>query len=501
MNLCNLLELAAAEQPDHPAVIYPSGQITYNLLSESVRRLAHGLQQSGLSRGDRIAIMLPNVPHFIIAYHAILRVGGVVAPVDPSLRAHELALLLEEIEAAGLIIWGPKLGEVKRNLAQLPVLKFIATLGGEEQDSAVSLTKLISRHSPITDPVEIEEEDPAALQFCAGSTCRPKVAEATHGALAGNAAACREALGVTGSDILLAALPLAHPIGQTFLMNMVFSAGSSVKLYPKFDVEAAGNVLRRGEGTIFVSLPSMLRRLCDYYSGEEFAVTTPVRLTVSGGGRLSEDTLKEFERKFCSYTLECYTLSEGGPVCSFNQWRNGRRVGSLGRPLPGIEMVVFDANGKEAPVGQEGEIVVRGGNLMQGYLGRPRLTAERFSGGWFHTGDFGRMDINGFFYLTGRRDGRLVRSGYTVHSSEIENIFLAHPDIEDVAIVPLPDPLICDEIKACVVLRKGASVTTEQLFRYCSERMADYKAPDVIRFYRDIPRDADGKPDYTELSR
>jgi len=499
MNLCHPLERAASERPDALAIRYPSGQITYKTLLETVQRLARGLHRAGLGSRDRIVVMLPNIPHFVIAYHAILRIGGIVVPADPSLRGHELALLLEEVEASGLIIWGARFAEVRRSLQQIPTVRFIAMLGGEETEGVTSLTKLISKNQPLIESVELDEDEPALYQPCAGSTCRPKAAELSHGALVGNAIACRDLLGIKEDDVLLAALPLAHPIGQTLLMNLAIVSGATLSLYPKFDVEFAASVLKRGEGTVFVSLPTMLRQLCDYYAGEEIGEFKSARLTICGGGKLTEDTLKDFERKFGSYVLECYTQNETGPVCSLNQWRNGRRVGSLGHPLPGVDMKVLGSDGEEAAIGQEGEIAVKGINVTQGYLGRPLLTSSRFHDGWFLTGDLGRMDINGFFYLTGRIEGRLVRGGYAIHASEVEDVLLSHPEVADAVVLPLPDSIVCDEIKACVVLKRGAGVSTEQLAHFCSDRLADYKIPDIIRFYRDLPRDAEGKINSREL--
>lgn len=499
MNLSQPLEKSAADHPDSVAIHHPAGEITYGVLFDVVRRLARGLQRCGVERGDRVVLMLPNIPHFPIAYHAILRLGAVVAPVGMGLKGPELGALLEDCEASTLIVWGGALNELRPCVEMVPTMRTLIVLGEELPRGAFSLTSLIARSQPLTEPAEGDDDDPAVIWYGAGETRRPKGAELTHGSLVANAVCCRDVMAVTEADLLLGTLPLSHPMGQTLLMNLAFGSGAALHLYPRFDPMDIACDIQAGRGTVLVGFPSQFRALCDIVQIDADHPSKSLRLCVCGGGHLSEETLKEFERKFGGYILECYTMNETSPVCSFNQWRTGRRVGSLGHPLPGVEMRVMDSRGNEAAIGEVGEIAVKGVNVMRGYVGRPRLTAQRMRGGWFRTGDLGRMDINGFFYLVGRREGRILSDGAVVHSAEVESLLRGHPEVADVAVVGIPDSSKGEAVKACVVLRTGATVTTEQLVEYCRTRSAQHKAPTIVRFYRDLPRGEDGRLSRTQL--
>jgi len=265
------------------------------------------------------------------------------------------------------------------------------------------------------------------------------------------------------------------------------------------DGAAMAAVLRDGSVSVFIGVPSLFQMVLGATREEDPPPEKPVRLCVCGGGAIPEETLKDFEKRFGTYILECYTVSEASPVTSFNQWRTGRRVGSLGHPIPGTELKVADEKGYEAAIGQEGEIIIKGANVMRRYVNRPQLTAETLRDGWLHTGDMGKMDINGFFYLVDRKDDRIVKAGFSIYPTEIETVLHGHPEIADVAVVGVPDEKMGEEVKACVVLKEGATVTTDQLTVYCLERMAIYKVPTVIRFYKDLPHTSTGRINRREL--
>jgi long-chain acyl-CoA synthetase len=341
--------------------------------------------------------------------------------------------------------------------------------------------------------MDVDNDDPAVIQYTAGATGVPKGAELTCGNILSNANACQEIMRITNRDLLLAAIPFFHPIGQTLIMNLGLLSGSSLHLVPRIDSKELVEHLRKGSCSVFVGVPSLFKLALENSSESDEQPERPVRLCVCGGGVLHEDILKEFERRFGTYILETYTLSETSPVISFNQWRSGRRVGSLGHPIPGVEMKVVDERGDEVSIGEVGEIIVKGANVMRRYINRPRLSAEALKDGWFHTGDLGKMDINGFFYLIDRLDGRIVKGGFSIYPTEVESLLLCHPDVEDVAVVGVPDATLGEEVKACIVLKKGAKTTTEQFADYCREHMAIYKIPTIIRFYKDLPRTSTGR--------
>lgn len=499
MNLNHPFEHAVNEQGENVAVRHQGGEASYLRLHEAVKRLARGLQRLGVNRGDRVAIMLPNVPHFIISYYAILRLGAVVVPVNTMYKGRETAWLLEDSEAKVIIVWHGLYNDLSRYISVLNSLKQVVVLGENPLQDTVSLTGLISKSKPLADIEELEEDDPAVIQYTAGVTGTPKGAELTHGNILSNVNACRDIMRVTSKDTFLGVLPLFHIIGQTLVMHLAITSGAAIELHPKFEPKAVAQSFLTGSVSLFIGVPSMFRLINDAVESEELTIENPVRLCICGGGSISEELLKDFERKFSTYILETYTTAETSPVISFNQWRTGRRVGSLGHPIPGVEMQVVDENNEEVSIGEIGEIVIKGNNVMRGYINKPRYTAEILEDGWFRTGDLGRMDINGFFYLVDRLNDRIIKGGFSIYPSEVESLIYGHPDVKEVAVVPIFDEIMGQEVKACVVLNENAVVTTEQLAEYCRDRMALYKVPAVIRFYQDLPRTATGRINKKEL--
>lgn len=499
MNLNHLLEQVVAERGSETAISFTGTQITYATFLEAVRRLARGLYRMGVRRGDRVALMLPNLPQFPIAYYAILRLGAVVVPVNMMYKGRETARLLEDCETKVLIAWSGSWADISRYVTILSSLKHIILLGESTPDNTISLTKLMSQSRPMADIIDTDEEDPAVIQYTAGVTGTYKGAELTQGNITSNMIACRDIMRINERDTLLTILPLFHPMGQTLLMNLALCTGAVMELHTKFDPEEAYKAIVSGTSTIFVGVPSLFRILLDHAGEDPPPPESPLRLCICGGGTIPDEILKRFEKNFSTYILECYTISETSPVTSFNQWRTGRRVGSLGHPIPGIEMKVVDERGNEASIGEVGEIIIKGSNIMRGYINKPGLTSEVLRDGWFHTGDLGKMDINGFFYLVERMGERIIKGGFSIYPSEVESVLYGHPDVAEAAIVGIPDEIMGEEVKACVVLKKDATVTTEQLGDYCRERMALYKVPAVIRFYKDLPRTSTGRVNKVEL--
>jgi len=499
MNLNILLEQSVAERGIETAIRFPSGEVSYAMMHDAVRRLANGLSKIGIRRGDRVALLLPNIPQYPIAFYAILRLGAVVVPINTMLKGRETAWLLENCEAKAIIAWQGIYEELQRYLPNLPFLQHVILLGEGLPADTISLTRLIAKSSASSEIAELDSSDPAVIQYTSGVTGTPKGAELTHGNFIANLKACREIMKVSQRDQFLAALPLFHPLGQTLLMHLAFYVGAVLDLQPKFDPSLVLEQFKQRKATIFVGVPSMYRMILDQLGEGEQLCEGSMRLCICGGDTLSEVLLKEFEKLIGTYILECYSTSETSPVVSFNQWRTGRRIGSLGHPVPGVEIKVIDERGNEAAIGEVGEIVVKGENVMRGYINRPRLSTETLRDGWFHTGDLGKMDINGFFYLVDRMNNRIIKGGFSIYPSEVEEVLFCHPDVDEVAVVGIPNELMGQEVKACVVLKPDATVTTQQLSEYLSERMALYKVPAVIRFYRDLPRTLTGKINKQEL--
>jgi long-chain acyl-CoA synthetase len=494
MHLNNLLERAAMESPDAVAVRHAGGQITYTRLHEAVRRMARGLQRIGVERGDRIALILPNLPQFVIAYYALLRIGAVVIPVNYRLPVSELALLLEDCEAAGLIFWSGFDAEAERLIALLPLLCHKLVLG-ESVTKAVSITRLMAQSSPTHEMAPLDEDDAAVVWYGSAITGRPKGAEYSHNALARNALAARDILKVTQEDELLGTSPLYTPVGQSLVLNLAVSSSAAVNLSSRDDLACQLREVVSGNPTIVVGNAGFYRSASVI---DDIQGSSRLRLAVSFGSPLDDIVIREFERRFSGYILECYAMRETGPVCSFNQWRNGRRVGSLGHPIPGMEIRVLSPDGRECSLGELGELAVRGSCMMRGYLGRPRLTASRFLDRWFMTGDLGKMDINGFFYHCGRVGSRTVVDGDSISLERAEEVLLELPGIQEVIVGQTADPEY-PRLKACVILKEHSNLSSDFILEYCANRLPLGNSPEIIRFYKDFPTESAGGIDYQQM--
>ncbi|MFC2150531.1 long-chain fatty acid--CoA ligase [Calditrichota bacterium] len=502
MNLNSFIDKISDERGSDIAMYFPGADVSYAKFLEAVRRLARGLTDSGVEKGDRVAVMLPNLPQFPIAYYAILRIGAVVVPVNMMYKGREVGWLLEDSEAKILIAWGGLWSEIERHVSVIDSVKKVILLGQEFPGTTESLTAIMAKSNPLSEIVDTERDDPAIIQYTAGVTGTPKGAELTHYNIFTNLKACQEMTKTTPKDVLLTAMPFFHPVGQTLLMNLALCSGAALNIVPRFDPETIVKEFEDGRCTLFIGVPSMYKLLLNQAEPlpeDVESSDTKIRLSICGGGAINDDLLKEFEKRFGTYILECYTMSETSPVTSFNQWRTGRRVGSLGHPIPGVEMKIVNEKGVEASIGEVGEIIIKGENVMRRYINRPNITAEVLRDGWYHTRDLGKMDINGFFYLVDRLGDRIIKGGFSIYPTEIEDILYGHPDVKEAAVIGVEDEIMGEEVKACVVLKDGSEATTEQLSEYCKERMALYKVPAVIRFFKDLPHTAGGKIDKAEL--
>ncbi len=442
--------------------------------------------------------MLPNVPHYVIAYLAIFRSGATVVPVSYGLSEYELTPLLEEVEVDTIIYWSGDTNQVDKAVAKLPLVKRLIVLGEKQTADSISFTKLMSQSHPDMEPVDLDDDDIAIIKLGSGVSGRPVGAEFTHSAIAANAIATRDTLEITPQDRIVAVLPLTHSAGEGLVLNLFIASGCTLVMSPRFDPQALSRELRSGSATILAAYPSMLQALVE--SAVEESISPTLRLTLCTGGVLEEDLLKDFEQRFGGYTLECYTMRDAGPVVAINKWRTGRRVGSLGHPLAGVEMRIIGKSGKECSIGEVGEIVVRGSAVMRSYSGRPRLSRHKMPDKWIRTEDYGRMDINGFFYYSGSDLDRVMVEGKSFYIQEIERLLSIHPDISDSVVVITYDEDNTPILKACVVPANESHVTTESLAQLFRQNLSPHKCPEMIRFYKDLPRNEAGDINRDELA-
>src|SRR4051812_45739831 len=426
-SLAQLLTEAAAQHADRPALKLDDTVVNYAVLNEGATRIAGLLQDRGLAPGDRVGIMLPNVPYFGVVYYGVLRAGGVVVPMNVLLKGREVEFYLSDSGARHLFAWHD-FGEAAQAGAAAAGADAILVAPGEFE-------QLVMNAPRAEGDAPRSGEDTAVILYTSGTTGTPKGAELTHANLVTNCLrGARELAGITSDDVILGALPLFHSFGQTCCLNGAVSAGACLTLIPPFDPGKALEIIARDRVTLFDGVPTMYHAMLNHPDREGADVST-LRMCISGGSAMPVEVMREFEEAFGAIILEGYGLSETSPVASFNHADRERKPGSIGTPIDGVEMKVVDDDDADLPAGDVGEIVIRGHNVMKGYWNRPDATEEVMAGGWFHTGDMARVDEDGYFFIVDRKKDMIIRGGYNVYPREVEEVLYEHPAVSEAAVV------------------------------------------------------------------
>jgi len=484
MNLAQILIDAAERDPDHVAIRLDDVELTYQQLDGASAHVAGLLREHGVSPGDRVGIMLPNVPYFPVVYYGILRAGCIVVPMNVLLRKREVAFYLEDPGAKLIFAW-EGFAEAAQVGAEQAGAECILVKAGEFE-------QLVGAAEPITQVAEVDDDDTAVILYTSGTTGTPKGAELTHANLIRNAEASRDLFGLDAEAITLGALPLFHSFGQTCGMNATLGGGGTLTLIPRFDPGKALEIMQRDEVNIFQGVPTMYNAMLHLPEREDYD-TSSLQVCASGGSAMPVELMRGFEEAFHCKVLEGYGLSESSPVASFNHADRERKPGSIGTPIEGVEMKVVDEDANEVKQGEVGEIVIRGHNVMKGYWNRPEATEETIRDGWLHTGDIGRVDEDGYFFIVDRKKDMIIRGGYNVYPREIEEVLYEHPDVREAAVVGVPHDEYGEEVAAAVALKDGAGVSADELRAFVKDQVAAYKYPRRIWFVDDLPKGPTGK--------
>ncbi len=485
MNLASILTDSAERAPENPAIRLGDVELSYAGLDDRSVRLATLVRDKGLQAGDRVGVMLPNVPEFPVAYYGVLRAGGVVVPMNVLLKRREIAFYLEDSGAKLLLAWHGFAEEAQAGAAEAGA----ELIEVEPAAFAATLEDL----KPTPGLVDTAEDDTAVILYTSGTTGKPKGAELTHTNLFRNAEiSSRTTCEVGAGDIVLGALPLFHSFGQTVGMNASVRAGACLTLVPKFDPAEVLTTMQRDSVTHFYGVPTMFGALLHHPERESFD-TSSLRNCITGGASMPVEVLHGFEEAFGAKVLEGYGLSETSPVACSNHPDMERKAGSIGTPIEGVEMQVVDEDDNPVAQGEVGEIVIRGHNIMKGYWQRPDATEEAMRGGWFHSGDMARTDEEGYFYIVDRKKDLIIRGGYNVYPREVEEVLFEHPKIREAAVVGVPHDEWGEEIGAAVVLHDGEQLPPEEVSAYVKERIAAYKYPRIVWFLDDLPKGPTGK--------
>ncbi|WP_336670472.1 long-chain-fatty-acid--CoA ligase [Tsukamurella sp. USMM236] len=493
-NLATMLRESASSTPDAPLLFFGDREISYSQLDEPSGRLAASLLARGLVPGDKVAVQLPNLPEFVVAYFGILKAGLTMVPLNPLFTAPEIGYHLGDSDAKLLVASDFSAEAALAGAAEAGVGDVVVvSLGAPTPSGATPFADLLGE----PDSGEIHptsSDDTAVLLYTSGTTGRPKGAELTHFELYMNCTIAPQLFGMRDDDVALGALPLFHVFGLSSVLNAAVRYGGSVALVPRFEAEAVVDVIERRRVTVLSGVPTMYVALLGVdTAGRD---VSSLRAAVSGGASIPGGVISAFEEKFPGLAiLEGYGLSETASTATFNISAEQRKVLSIGKPIWGVQMRAVDLDGAELPPGEDniGEIVVRGHNVMKGYYKRPEATAEALRNGWLHTGDLGYRDEDGYFFIVDRLKDLVIRGGYNVYPREVEEVLYAHPEVVEAAVVGRPDDRLGEEVVAFVVLRPGANADAAALTAFSRERLAAYKYPREIHLLAELPKGGTGK--------
>ncbi len=507
MNIASNLVRNAVLMPGKAAIHFGDTALTYAQLDAAASQVANGLARRGIAKGDRVVLSCPNLPYFPIAYYAILKLGAVVVPINVLLKAPEIVYYLKDSGAKAFLCFEGS-AELPMGQAGFDAFREAGTCAHfititadpaapPRFDGRETLGMLMKDEATARDLAQTDANDTALILYTSGTTGTPKGAELTHGGVGMNIQICQGFTRQDSRDVQLVVLPLFHTFGQTVQMNTAFMSGGSIVLLARFDPDAALAAMQRHKVTIFAGVPTMYIALLNLPGAAERhdlkSIAQNLRLGISGGAAIPVEVIRQFESRFEVPILEGYGLSETSPVATFSYPDRERIAGSVGQPVPGTEVRIVDENGLPVPQGESGEIVVRGHNVMKGYYGKPEATAEAIRDGWFHTGDIGRVDEKGNFYIVDRLKDMIIRGGFNVYPRELEEVLMTHEAIAQVAVIGVPHETHGEEVKAVIVLKAGRQETPEAIIAWCKERMAGYKYPRLVEIVEAMPMTATGK--------
>ncbi|MGG3886399.1 long-chain-fatty-acid--CoA ligase [Brevibacillus panacihumi] len=520
VSLTHFLEQSAATYPDNNAIYFMGKRITYRELLDLSYQFANGLIKRGVKKGDRVAIMLPNVPQTVICYYGALFAGATVVMTNPLYTERELIHQLNDSGAETIITLDLLYKRVTSVRSSTPLKRLIITSIGDYlpffKRMLYPLVQKKDGHNPqvtygsdvepflsivkesANSPVKIEvdpEHDIALLQYTGGTTGVAKGVMLTHANLIANAVQCKAVLYKLkmGRDRILGALPLFHVYGMTTVMNKGISIAAEIILVPKFDVKQMLELISKTKPTLFPGAPTMYIGLINHPDLHKYDLSS-IEACVSGSAPLPVEVKNRFEELTGGKLVEGYGLTEASPVTHSNPIWGRSITGSIGLPWPDTDSRVLDpSTGEELPTGQIGELAVKGPQVMVGYWNRPEDTAAVLKDGWLLTGDMGYMDEDGYFYIVDRKKDMIIAGGFNIYPREVEEVLFEHPAVQEAAVIGVPDPYRGETVKAFVVLKQGMEASEEELEKHCREKLAAYKIPRLYEFRSELPKTMVGK--------
>ena len=525
-NLRELLQQRVSERPDAIFLFSESDdrQWTYAEFDRAVNRVANMLKAHGIGKSDVVSLLMPNSAEYVIAYFACWKIGALAGPVNSLLKQEEIEWVVGNSEAKLMLMGSQYLlsvsaldpgGSIPRASAggTAPGIKSTSLDVSSRPPAHAGGTDLCPRlvfdnvaitddFPDILDPVDLRPDDEAIIIYTSGTTGKPKGCLLTHANLIANARQIAEWMNFGENDRLLTVMPLFHMNAVSVTTMTALYAGGSTVVSPKFSASRFWDIIEKYQITSFGSVATMLSMLLErrHPGGEPAGSRRSLRFAMCGSAPVPSEILKKFEETFGVLVIEGYGLSESTCRSTFNPPNEDRRPGSCGKPI-GNEMRVVDENDNEVPDGVLGEIVLRGPNILKGYFKNPEATAKAFANGWFHTGDIGYRDADGFFYIADRKSDMIIRGGENIYPREIDDVLYTHPAVAHAAVIGVPDELYGEEVAAFIVLKEGAQTTADEIVGFCREHLADFKCPKTVHFVDDIPKGPTGKLLKRELAK
>ena len=499
MNLAHLGEENLEKYGEYVALVFEGKEHTNREQHRAANRLANALRGLGVGVGDRVVVMLPNCPEVPQGYAAIFKLGGVIVPVIFLLGPEEVRHILLDSEAKVVITSTDMLWKVEPLIGALPTLRHVVLVDGGEGGKTLSLADLVKGQPDTWAIAERADSDMAVILYTSGTTGQIKGVALSHGNLHSNARAAAALNELSRDDWSLAVLPLSHSYGL-MLMNAGNILGTRAVLLRWFNPEEVLSTIQTFKIRSMACVPTMFVYLLNYPEAEQFDTSSMIYWG-SGAAPLPLEIVEPFEKKLGGRILEGYGLTEAAPLVSAHRLSMERRLGSVGKPVPGVLVNILDDDDRALPVGEVGEICVRSPGVMLGYYRMPGETQKALRNDWLHTGDIGRLDADGYLYIVERKKDLIIRGGFNIYPREVEEVLYAHPKVAEAGVVGMPDPLMGEEALAFVVLRAGQNATGEELMAFCQEKLAKFKCPKQVRFVDSLPKNPIGKILKKELRR
>jgi long-chain acyl-CoA synthetase len=490
MNVAQYLERHAAQTPDLVAIRFEGRSISYGQLNSDANRLACSLRAAGVKAADRVALYLPNVPEFAVAYYAAQKLGAIPVTINAILKMEEVRYLLDDSGASVVLTMDELTGYVSDDCTALRLRIVVDPKGAKPGWSA--LADLLAGGSDQFESVQRDPEDIAALLYSSGTTGFPKGVSLTQHNIHSNIALPPLARysDYRPGDRLATFLPLFHVYGQNYIMNAAFLAGATMVLFSRFVPDVVLRAIGEERITHFFAVPTIyINLLAMDLSAYDLS---SLRYEMSAAATMPEEISRRWTERFGRRVFEGYGLTECSPFSCYNDSVE-HRFGSVGRAVDGFELKIFDESDRELPFGEQGEIVIRGDGVMQGYWNRVDESATSLRGGWLHTGDVGRMDKDGYVYITDRVKDMINVSGFKVWPAEVEQYLYKLPGVQEVAVYGIPAGAQGEKVIVAVVLKAGAKLTAEEVIAYCREHIAAYKVPAQVDIVKELPKSPSGK--------